>query len=251
MPTGKIIRLRSWFRDGHSFLSALDEVIPRGLEAATDPAVTLVWLARMGVDGVVLHAGIAARYADLLADYRLPWILKLTSNSRYAHDRTIRGAVGSVETALALGASGVAVNVFIGSNFEKEHFEFLARTVETGFRWGMPVLAFINPPVDSQFDPDALAYAARIGAELGADVIKTDYSGSPDSFITVTALCPVPVLVEDTPLPHTVEGTLKTAVGARQAGGAGILFGRRLWGEQNREELAVKLKYIIRAGTLE
>jgi DhnA family fructose-bisphosphate aldolase class Ia len=251
MSVGKTIRMGSWFCHGQSFLAALDEVIPHGLEAVTDPAATLIWLAQADVDGVVLHAGIASSYAALLAELRLPWILKLTTNSRYAYDRAIRGAVGSVEAALTLGANGVAVNVFVGSNFEKEHFAFLSETVEAGFRWGMPVIAFINPPVDSQFDPDALAYAARIGAELGADVIKTDYSGSPDSFFRVTAVCPVPVLVEDTPLPQTAEGTLQTALGARKAGGAGVLFGRRLWGAENRKELAEMLKSIIRTGVIE
>ena len=248
MSTGKIIRLGSWLRDGHSFIAALDEVIPCGLEAAASPPATLAWLAQAGVDGVVLHTGIGARYAVLLAELRLPWILKLTTNSRWAADRTIRGAVGSVDAALALGANGVAVNVFVGSIFEKEHFAFLSETVEAGLRWGMPVLAFINPPADRQFDPDALAYAARIGAELGADVIKTDYTGDPDSFTRVTAACPAPILVEGTPLPQTPEGTLQTALGARQAGGAGVLFGRRLWGAENRETLAAQLKNIIGFG---
>lgn len=241
----------SWFRDGVAFLAALDEVIPRGLQAAAGLPAVLAWLSQAGVDGLVLHAGMATRYASLLASFRLPWILKLTTNSSWAADRNVRGAVGSVDAALALGASGVAVNVFVGSNFEKEHFTFLSEIIEAGQRWGMPVIAFINPPGDRQFDPDSLVYAARIGAELGADVIKTDYSGDPDSFARVTANCPAPVLVEDTPLPPTPEGIILTALGARQAGGAGMLLGCRLWGVENRQELAAQLRTVIRTGNLE
>ena len=201
--------------------------------------------------GTVLHAGIAAQFAGQLAEHRLPWILKLTTNSSWSGDRDIRGPVGSVDAALQLGANGVAVNVFVGSKFEKKHFSFLSECAAAGQRWGMPVIAFINPPPERQFDPDALAYVSRIGAELGADVIKTNYSGHPDSFARVTAACPVPVLVEDTPLPLTTEGTLQTALGARQAGGAGVLFGRRLWGAENREEIAEKLNNIFRGGKVE
>lgn len=242
MHTGKLIRLGAWMPRGRAFLAALDEVIPRGLGAAAEPGATLLWLSQIGVDGVVLHAGIAARYAGLLAECRLPWIMKLTTNSAWRRDRTVRGAIGSVEMALALGASGTAVNVFAGSDWEKEHFTLLTETVESGERWGMPVIAFINPPVEKQFDPDALAYAARIGAELGADVIKTDFSGDLASFAQVIAACPAPVLVEDTPLPETPEGTLRTVLESLQAGGAGVLLGHRLWGKQGRDALAEEIR---------
>jgi fructose-bisphosphate aldolase/2-amino-3,7-dideoxy-D-threo-hept-6-ulosonate synthase len=245
MNPGKTIRLGAWLRGGRTFLAALDEVIPRGIEAAAALPETLAWLGAAGVDGVVLHAGMASRYAGLLAELRLPWVLKLTSNSAWAADRTVRGEVAWLRTALALGAAGVAVNVFIGSPFEKEHLTCLGQAVEQGQTWGMPVIAFINPPADRQFDPAALAYAARIGAEIGADVIKTDYCGDPAAFTGVIAACPVPLLVEDTPLPLTPEGTLSTARGALQAGAAGVLFGRRLWGLEDRDTLAAQLKDLI------
>lgn len=245
MHPGKIIRLGEWLRGGRAFLAALDEVIPRGLESAAPLPETLKWLAAAGIDGVVLHAGTAAQSASLLAARRLPWILKLTSNSVWAADRTIRGAVASLNSALALGAAGVAVNVFVGSAFEREHFRFLSEVVEQGQNWGMPVIAFINPPSDRQFEPQALAYAARIGAEMGADVIKTDYSGDPAEFLRVMAACPVPLLVEDTPHSIAAEGSVRTASEAIQAGAAGVLFGRRLWGADDRDTLADQLKDII------
>jgi DhnA family fructose-bisphosphate aldolase class Ia len=240
MEPGKRIRLGAWLRGGRTFLAALDEVIPRGLAAAEPPAAALAWLAAAGVDGVVLHAGVAHRHADLLAQTRLPWLLKLTSNSAWAADRSGRGPIGSVAQALTLGASGAALNIFLGAPRERQQLAALADAVAAGARGGLPIVAFINPPPTHPFDPAALAYAARVAAEIGADVVKTDWSGGPD-FAQVTAACGVPLLVEDTPEPPTAAGTLATAAGALAAGAAGVLFGRRLWADPDRDQLAQAL----------
>jgi fructose-bisphosphate aldolase/2-amino-3,7-dideoxy-D-threo-hept-6-ulosonate synthase len=245
MSVGKQIRLSSWMKNGRSFLIAFDEIIPRGYHAAlVDPAHWIDWLTNGPADGLVLHAGTAIHNAHLLTR-GCPWIMKLTTNSAYAGDRTIRGRIGTVEHALALGASGVALNIFIGSASEQQQLDRLTTVVETGERWGMPVIAFINPPEEKQFDAEALAYVCRIGAELGADVIKTNFSGSIESFHQVTQYCPAPIMIEDTPLSHDVQGTLDTVQGAITAGGAGVLFGHRIWGEADGKSLAASIKQII------
>ncbi len=245
MSIGKQIRLSGWMKNGRSFLIAFDEIIPRGYHAALmDPGQWIDWLTTGLADGLVLHAGTAINNAQLLTR-GCPWIMKLTTNSAYASDRSVRGRIGTVEHALALGASGVAVNIFVGTAFEQQHFDHLTVVVEAGERWGMPVIAFINPPVTLQFDPEALAYACRIGAELGADVVKTDFSGSAESFQKVTQYCPVPVLVEDTPLSSDAQGTLETVQGAIAGGGAGVLFGRRVWGDADGKSVAARIRHII------
>ncbi len=222
----------------------MDQLIPRGLHPAlADPGPALAWLA-CEVDGIVLHAGIASQYADRLAG-GCPWLMKLTSNSSLATDRRSRGPIGTVEQALALGASGVAVNVFVGSAQERAHFRTLGTVVAAGARWGMPVVAFMSPPGERQFDPDALAYACRIGAELGADIVKTDFTGDSATFARVVSQCPVPVLVEESPLSLTREGSLATARGAIEAGAAGVLYGERVWAEPEGRRLAGELRQIV------
>jgi DhnA family fructose-bisphosphate aldolase class Ia len=247
MSTGKRYRIASWLKNGRTFLVALDEVIPRGLDHAPQQLeAQLAWLAQGPADGLVLHAGIANRYAHLLAG-GCPWIMKLTTNSALVENSTARGRIGSVEQALSLGASGVAVNVFVGSTYEREQLAFLADCVAGGEHWGMPVIAFINPPNQSASDPRLLAYACRIGAEIGADVVKTDYTGDPESFSVVIAHSLAPVLVEDSPFPETPDGTLATAEGAIAAGGAGVLFGQRVWGSPGGAVLAEAIARVIHA----
>jgi DhnA family fructose-bisphosphate aldolase class Ia len=245
MSIGKRLRLAAWMKNGRTFLIALDEVIPRGLDHAPNDLEQLLPVFTSGkADGMVLHAGLAARFEHLLVG-KCPWIMKLTSNSAFVENRTIRGPIGTVEQALSMGASGVAVNVFIGSPYEKDHLSFLSQCVEKGNLWGMPVIAFVNPPIEHETNPKMLAYACRIGAEIGADVVKTNYSGDSTSFLDVVTKAIVPVLVEDSPLPETREGTLATVDGAITAGGAGVLLGKRVWGASDGPGLAREIKRII------
>src|SRR5512135_441845 len=75
-----------------------------------------------------------------------------------ASDKTRRILIDSVEHALSLGACGVAMNCFIGSAYEPELLEHLGQVAEHCDRWGMPLIAMINPTEQYQFDPEQLAY---------------------------------------------------------------------------------------------
>ena len=243
MNTGKQLRAASWMKDGRSFVLAVDQMIPRGVAAPL--------LGRMAPwtqgpwDALVVHPGVVRTFAEDFAG-GVPFLLKLTSNSRSCGDTTRRGMIASVEQALCLGASGVALNLFIGSRYEAEHLRQLAETAELCERWGMPLMVFANPADPAkQFDAEEVAYACRIAAELGADVVKTDYTGDPEGFTQVVKACPLPVLVEESPLPETVEGTLDTIRGALEAGGAGALLGQRVWGQENPHQLGRQISSIV------
>ena len=245
MSIGKKIRLVSWFRNERTFLVALDESIPRGLlEFPWQIKDELEWLKNTPVDGLVLHPGTAFQFEDQLVNHK-PWIAKLTTNSSLIEDRMKRANVGSVIQAVKMGASGVAVNVFLGSNHEKDQLEFLAECVFEGEAWGMPVIAFINPPSEQQFDPNALAYVCRLGAELGADMIKTDYPGTPEDFKMIIDHAIVPIIVEYAPKPATDDDTLEIVKNVIKAGGAGVNFGARLLNSSRKQILAKEISKVI------
>lgn len=245
MNTGKLLRVSTWLRDQKSFLICLDHVLPHGLEPnLVDVGTLLRRLVAGPADALVLHAGIATRFADLLAG-RAPWIMKLTTNSYLAPDPEERVGIGSVRDAVALGASGVAVNLFVGSPFESTQLKTLSHAVSDGERWGMPVVVFASPLLGKRYDPESTAFAARMAAELGADVVKTEYTGDSATFAMVVAACPVPVLVEDSPLPLSPRGSLDTVVGAVSGGGAGVMFGERVAGGPESDELIRAIAHAI------
>ena len=96
----------------------------------------------------------------------------------------------------------------------------------------MPLLAMMYPrgkKITNPHDPTHVAHAARIGAELGADVVKTVYTGDPDSFRDVVRGCPVPVVIAGGPKTSTDKQLLERIDGAMEAGARGAAIGRNVF----------------------
>ncbi len=93
----------------------------------------------------------------------------------------------------------------------------------------MPVVAEMMPPGDNFFDATAIAHAARIGMEIGADVIKTNYCGDVAQFAEIVAAVPVPIIVAGGPKTASDDSTVQLVRDAMTAGAAGVAIGRRVW----------------------
>ena len=106
--------------------------------------------------------------------------------------------MNSVERALKMGADGVSVHINIGAEDEAAMLSDLGHVSQLCMEWGMPLLAMMyarGSKIKDETDVDAVKLAARVGAELGADIIKTSYTGDPESFKEVVAGCPAPVVI--------------------------------------------------------
>lgn len=249
MSLGRRVRRARLLPGGRGFLVALDHVVPRGLAVApADPEGGLRLLGGPPAlcDGVLIHHGLAERAAEILSSARLPFLVKLSAATTASPDRLRRASVASVERAVRLGADGVGLNLYIGADYEAEALERLADVEEGCDRYGMPLMLMINPLPDWAYDADRLAYVARVGAELGADLVKTDYSGAPESFRRVVeAAGGIPVLVEESPLTENEDGTLTTVEGVLAAGGAGVLLGGRFWAAPDPAGLAGRVGALV------
>lgn len=243
---GKQIRLGQILsKDRRSFILALDQVIPQGLHTALqDPVEALEKLKEANIDAFLLHSGIVKLAKDALVGGK-PFIIKLTTATTQSRDKTYRFVIDSVEHALSLGAAGVAMNLFVGSTYEAQLFEQFNQAVQACDRYGVPMLAMAHPMPENQFDAQLQAYACRVAAELGADVVKTDYPGSVEAFQLITAHCPLPVLVEESPYGEDQQGTLQMTREAMQAGGSGVLFGRRVWAQAEPVSMANEIFQIV------
>ncbi len=224
------MRLASILRpDGRTFVGAMDVSIPRGLlPGLRSPLATARLFIDAGADALLLHEGLVDVCLPAFAG-RAGLIIKLTTASWQAEDTTRRVQVTSVRRAMALGASAVAVNCFLGVPHDGELLAQLGRIADECHACGMPLIPLINPHPRDQFDPERVAYACRVGAELGGDIVKSDYPGAPEAFVLAVTTCPRPVIIEESPLPLTPEGTLQTVDGVLRAGGAGVMFAHRIW----------------------
>ncbi|OGQ99289.1 MAG: autoinducer 2 aldolase [Deltaproteobacteria bacterium RIFOXYD12_FULL_57_12] len=154
-----------------------------------------------------------------------PSILKELSNEQLAMD---------MEDALRLNAAALAVQVFIGGEFETQSVHNMTRLVDMGMRYGMPVLAVTAVGRDMTRDARYFRLACRICAELGAHYVKTYYI--PEGFETVTASCPVPIVMAGgKKIPESE--ALAMAYKAVQEGAAGVDMGRNIF--QSEDPLAM------------
>jgi fructose-bisphosphate aldolase/2-amino-3,7-dideoxy-D-threo-hept-6-ulosonate synthase len=148
-------------------------------------------------------------------------------------------------TALRLDADAVAVSVFFGRGGEPYLMQWLGELIEQCGGLGMPVVAEMMPPPERFYAPEQIAHAARIGMELGADIVKTNYCGNMATFRQVVAATTVPVIVAGGPSEGGVDNTLDVARESVAAGAAGVAFGRRVWQANDPESIVRGLREVI------
>jgi 3-hydroxy-5-phosphonooxypentane-2,4-dione thiolase len=146
-----------------------------------------------------------------------PSILKELSNEQIAVD---------IEDALRLNVSAMAVQVFIGGEYETQSIHNMTRLVDIGNRYGIPVLGVTAVGKDMKRDAKYFRLACRICAELGAHFVKTYYI--PEGFETVTASCPVPIVMAGGKKLPELEA-LEMAYRAIEEGAAGVDMGRNIF----------------------
>jgi putative autoinducer-2 (AI-2) aldolase len=165
-----------------------------------------------------------------------PSILKELSNERIVVD---------MEDAVRMNASAVAVQVYIGGEFESQTVNNLTRLVDAGMRAGMPVLGVTAVGKDMVRDAKYMRLAVRICAELGAAFVKTYYV--PDDFETVTASCPVPIVIaggKKLPEPDA----LAMAYNAIQQGASGVDMGRNIFQSDAPVAMLQAVRMVVHEG---
>ncbi len=156
-----------------------------------------------------------------------PSILKEISNEHIAV---------SVEDALRLNVAAIAVQVFIGGEYETQSVHNMTTLVDLGNRHGLPVLAVTAVGKDMNRDAKYLRLACRMCAELGAHFVKTYYV--PDGFETVTSCCPVPIVMAGGKKLPELEA-LTMAYNAVDQGAAGVDMGRNIF-QSDRPEAMIQ-----------
>jgi len=162
-------------------------------------------------------------------------ILHLSVSTMAGPDPNYKVLANSVHRAIRMGADAVSVHINIGADREPEMLRDMGVVSEECDNWGMPLIAMMYPrgaKIKDEHDVEAVKLAARVGAELGADIVKTNYTGDPDSFAKVIEGCPVPVLIAGGSKGNDQQ-MLKTIEGAMSAGAAGLMVGRNAFQHDN------------------
>lgn len=205
---------------------------------------------RGGADAVVIHKGlVSAGQRNLYRDVGL--IVHLSGSTGLCGNPLAKAMVCSVEEAIMLGADAVSVHVNLGNEWEKEMIGHLSQAAYDADKWGMPLLAMIyvrGENIRDEYDPLLIKHAARLGAELGADLVKVPYTGDVASFSEVTRGCPAPVVIAGGAKMDTDRDVLDMVHGAVQAGAAGLSIGRNVFQHENPAAMITAMKSIVYDG---
>ena len=234
MNIGKKIRMQRILNreNGRTVIVPLDHGISAGpMPGIQDMHDTVSRVAEGGINCVVMHKGMTrAGSRDHGRDVGL--LIHLSASTGISPRPNSKVLVGTVEDALRLGADGVSVHVNLGDEDEGTMLADLGRVASEADVWGMPVLAMIyarGPKVSNEFAPDLVAHCARVGAELGADIIKVAYTGDVNTFAEAINGCRVPVVIAGGPKLDSTEAFLKMVQDSLKAGAAGLSVGRNIF----------------------
>ena len=173
-----------------------------------------------------------------------PIILRVSGGtSMVGKDLANEGLITSIEEAVRLNVSAVGISVFVGSEYEKESLLNLAKLVDEGERYGIPVMAVtaVGKELEKR-DARYLALASRICAELGARVVKTYWC---ENFDKVTRGCHVPVVIAGGPQTESEADVFSFVYDGMQKGAIGVNLGRNIWQNEFPVAMIKAIKAII------
>jgi predicted phospho-2-dehydro-3-deoxyheptonate aldolase len=231
---GKTIRLRRIFdrNSGKTVIVPMDHGTSMGpVKGIADIRATIDKIAEGGASAIVIHKGLVP-YAGPSLGSKLGLIVHISASTSLSVDPNFKVLVASVQDVAALGADAVSIHCNIGGDNEDRMIADFGMVADECRALGMPLLAMCYPRgknVKSQFDLEAVKHCARLAAELGADVVKTNYTGSVDSFKEVVRGTPIPVVIAGGPKMSSDFDLLSMVYDAMQAGARGVSIGRNVF----------------------
>jgi class I fructose-bisphosphate aldolase len=252
---GKKVRLSRIIKPEGTLVFAFDHWLEHGPadfpEERLDPKVILEDVIDAGVDAVMLTPGDARLFSDIWAG-RTALIVKVTGKTslRPPEEQLLQSVIGSVEEAIALGADAVAATVYWGSPYEDLMLERWTAIKDVADTYGVPLLQLAyprGPTIKNRHALDIVLYGVRAAVSVGADAIKTYYTGSKETFAkVVTAASGVPVMMSGGPARHSPLEFLRDLKNVREAGAAGAVVGRNIFQARDVKAMARACRAVIR-----
>ncbi len=183
-----------------------------------------------GADAVLGHIGIPL-YAHRGYGPDIGLILQLSGSTTLSPESNYKVLVNTVKEAVKLGSDGVSLHINIGTKSDPEMLEILGQVSRECREYGMPLLAMMYPRgenIENEYDVEVVKIAARVAAELGADIVKTNWTGDPDSFKEVVDGCMAPLIIAGGEK-SGIRGILEITRQSIDVGGAGVAFGRNVF----------------------
>ena len=220
------------------------------IEGLIDMRATIDKIVEGGANAILMHKGIVvAGHRGSGKDVGL--VVHLSASTTMSPDPNTKVAVCTVEEAVRLGADAVSIHINLGAERDTEMLAYFGEVSRSCSQWGMPLLAMMytrGKKIDNEYDVKYVKHAARVGAELAADIVKCNYTGSIDSFKEVVEGCPVPVVIAGGEKMETETQLLTMVEHALKAGAAGVSIGRNAFQHKKPEKIVEAIGKIVHDG---
>jgi len=245
------IKLNKLLNSGKTLLLAYDQGLEHGPtdfnDTNVDPRYILDIALKGKYNGIILQKGTAEKYYKEKY-YEIPLIVKLNGKTRLVKDDPIALQLCSVKEAIKLGAYAVGYTIYIGSYYEKEMLREFGKIEEEAHASGLPVIGWMYPrgkAIKNELSRDILAYAARVGLELGADIVKIKYNGNKDDLKWIVKSAGKTKVVIAGGIKKEEKKLLNDVKDIIKAGAIGLAIGRNIWQHPRPLEITKKIKNII------
>jgi 3-hydroxy-5-phosphonooxypentane-2,4-dione thiolase len=176
-------------------------------------------------DSLMITRGVLRTSVNPSTD--VPIVLRVSGGSSViGEDLSNETVTASIDDAIRLNATCLALSIFVGSKYEHQTLSSLAKLVDEGEKYGIPILAVTAVGKEMVRDARYLGLACRIAAEFGAHVVKTYYC---ENFEKVVEGCPVPVIIAGGKKLSKEVDALELAHNAVEQGASGVDMGRNIW----------------------
>ena len=226
-------------KTGHTVMLAVDHGYFLGPTSGLEqPEKTIKPLVEYA-DTLMLTRGVLRNSVNPAED--VPIVLRVSGGTSILSELSNEGITTSMEEALRLNVAGIALSIFVGSEYERQTLLSLSELVDEAENFGIPVIAVTAVGKDMARDSRYLGLASRIAAELGAHIIKTYYC---DDFEKVVNSCPVPIVIAGgKKLPE--KEALELAYNAISKGAVGVDMGRNIFQSEHPVAMIQAVRAVV------
>jgi predicted phospho-2-dehydro-3-deoxyheptonate aldolase len=247
---GKAIRLERIIdrNSRRTVIIPMDHGVTVGpIEGLTDMRLAISHMVSGGANAILMHKGMV-RAGHRRSGRDVGLIVHLSAGTALSPDPNAKELVCTVEEAIKLGADAVSIHVNLGAETDKEmlrQFGFISERCE---EWQIPLVAMVytrGSKIKDEYDVENVKLAARVGAELGADIVKVTYTGSVETFAEVVQGCPIPVVIAGGPKMGSDEEIFRMVESALTAGAAGVSIGRNAFQHEKPDRMVQALSRMV------
>jgi len=247
-----MIKLNKITKKNKALFLAYDQGLEHGPIDFNDKNVNpkyIIEIAKKGkFNAVIFQKGIAEKYNKAIKKSRVPLIVKLNGKTNLVGGEPVSKQLCTVKEALNLGASAVGYTIYIGSKHESSMLREFENIQREAHKKNIPVIAWIYPRgknVKEKNKKNLMAYAARTGLEIGADIVKIKCEGKLKDLQWAVKNAGKTKIVIAGGIKKNEKELLNQIKDIMKSGCIGLAIGRNIWQSKNPLEITKKIKRII------